>query len=658
MTALGAIFLAGVAGLVVGGLLAAWPGRLGPGFAIQALGTALLGVSGAAVLTGAAPLGAPFNSDVAPALGLDALSGFFVLVLAITAVPALAFAPSYLGDRPGSRAVGVLTAAFLLALTGLLTARDVTTFLGFWELMTLVPAAAILAARRDAPVRAAVFAYLAITHLGGAGVWIAMLAPGPARGDRRSRRARGGRHRHADARRGRRARRLRDQGGARAVALLAAARAPGGARAPVGADVGGDDQGRALRPHPRRVRVARRDAARGSGIDAARHSGCCRRWAGCCGRSSSTTSSGCSPSTRSRTWGSSPSGSGAVDALRPGRRAQWAAIAFAAALLHVANHAIFKALLFLGAGAFERAVGAPGARPAGRAAAPDAVDGRGVPRGLDGDRRAAAPERLRFGVADAPGAAARGDGAAGRRGARGRARARRRWPRRRRWRCCASSRSWGWCCWGATAPGVRDRDGRSRWACAPGWRRSPLLCVVIGVVPGPDRPHAGRAGARGERRRPAPARRADRARHRLPAGTGSRGRAGSRSAAASCAGPRDAARGARRRRGRAGRPCRAGAAVDLGRLHQAAAARARGRAAPAPRGRGRRARAAWCAGHLLRRDPARWSTRSSTSRPSAPALRGAGVARRLQTGNVRTYALYLLALVLGLLALVRTGALG
>ena len=37
--------------------------------------------------------------------------------------------------------------------------------------------------------------------------------------------------------------------------------------------------------------------------------------------------------------------------------ATWAAIAFAAALLHVANHAIFKALLFLGAGAFERAVG-------------------------------------------------------------------------------------------------------------------------------------------------------------------------------------------------------------------------------------------------------------------------------------------------------------
>jgi hydrogenase-4 component B len=40
------------------------------------------------------------------------------------------------------------------------------------------------------------------------------------------------------------------------------------------------------------------------------------------------------------------------------------------------------------------------------------------------------------------------------------------------------------------------------------------------------------------------------------------------------------------------------------------------------------------------------------------ALAGAALARRLQTGNVRTYAAYLLALVLGLLALVRVGGLG
>ena len=36
-------------------------------------------------------------------------------------------------------------------------------------------------------------------------------------------------------------------------------------------------------------------------------------------------------------------------------QARWAAIAFAAALLHTLNHAIFKSLLFLGAGAIEKA---------------------------------------------------------------------------------------------------------------------------------------------------------------------------------------------------------------------------------------------------------------------------------------------------------------
>src|SRR5205085_9734225 len=36
----------------------------------------------------------------------------------------------------------------------------------------------------------------------------------------------------------------------------------------------------------------------------------------------------------------------------------WAAFALGAALLHTVNHAIFKTLLFLGAGAFERAAGA------------------------------------------------------------------------------------------------------------------------------------------------------------------------------------------------------------------------------------------------------------------------------------------------------------
>jgi hydrogenase-4 component B len=50
-------------------------------------------------------------------------------------------------------------------------------------------------------------------------------------------------------------------------------------------------------------------------------------------------------------------GLGACLLLRSAGGDMWAAFALAAALLHTLNHAVFKALLFLGAGAFERAVG-------------------------------------------------------------------------------------------------------------------------------------------------------------------------------------------------------------------------------------------------------------------------------------------------------------
>jgi hydrogenase-4 component B len=50
-------------------------------------------------------------------------------------------------------------------------------------------------------------------------------------------------------------------------------------------------------------------------------------------------------------------GLGACLVLRSRGADEWAAFALAAALLHTLNHAVFKALLFLGAGAFERAVG-------------------------------------------------------------------------------------------------------------------------------------------------------------------------------------------------------------------------------------------------------------------------------------------------------------
>ncbi len=163
------------AGCVAAGGLLGLARGLAVGLGVQAAGVALLGVAGFAVLADGEPVGAGFRSAVDPALGVDALSGFFLLVLCVVALPALAFARDALPSSRRGRVLSALTAAFLLAMAGLVAARDVTTFLASWELMTLIPASAILVARQDAEVRGAVFVYLAVTHLGGVGVWVAML---------------------------------------------------------------------------------------------------------------------------------------------------------------------------------------------------------------------------------------------------------------------------------------------------------------------------------------------------------------------------------------------------------------------------------------------------------------------------------------------------
>ena len=279
MSWVAAVALVGAGCVAAGGVLGA-ARACAFGLGAQAVGVLLLGVAGFVVLADGAPVGAGFRSGVDPAFGLDALSGFFLVVLCVIALPALAFARDALCESPGGGALTALTAGFLLAMAGLLAARDVTTFLACWELMTLLPAAAILVARRDAEVRGAVFVYLAVTHLGGVGVWVAMLVLAQ-RG--RARRRAAGSGRAAGARRCGCAGRFLDEGGPGAAARVAAARAPGRAQPRLGADVGRDDQAGAVRPDARAVRVAGRRAAVGGprppGAWSAR-----RRWRACCTR--------------------------------------------------------------------------------------------------------------------------------------------------------------------------------------------------------------------------------------------------------------------------------------------------------------------------------------------------------------------------------------
>ena len=121
-------------------------------------------------------IGAGFTSAFAPQFGVDGLSGLFLGALGLVAAAALVFSRGYLEPDGRGRAVAALTGVLVLVLAGVFCARDPLTFLAGWELMTLVPALVILVARNaDRASRRVVFVYLAVTHLGGVGTWIAIL---------------------------------------------------------------------------------------------------------------------------------------------------------------------------------------------------------------------------------------------------------------------------------------------------------------------------------------------------------------------------------------------------------------------------------------------------------------------------------------------------
>ena len=116
-----------------------------------------------------------FEGGLHPSFGVDALSGFFLAVLATIAVPVLIYMRGYLRGTHHGSAIAALTFLFIGALVLVVTARDIVTFLAGWEVMTLIPAAIILVNRADRPTRRTAFIYLAVTHVGGVGVWLTLL---------------------------------------------------------------------------------------------------------------------------------------------------------------------------------------------------------------------------------------------------------------------------------------------------------------------------------------------------------------------------------------------------------------------------------------------------------------------------------------------------
>ena len=96
-------------------------------------------------------------------------------MLGVCGAAVFVFAGRYLEPSGRGRAIASLTALFVLVQVLVLVARDPLTFLVAWEAMTLVPAAVILVGRADEVARRTVFFYVGLTHLAGVGTWVAVL---------------------------------------------------------------------------------------------------------------------------------------------------------------------------------------------------------------------------------------------------------------------------------------------------------------------------------------------------------------------------------------------------------------------------------------------------------------------------------------------------
>jgi len=90
----GALLVAGLCLIALGGGLGAWRGGLAAGLYVQAAGAAAVALAGFWVLGTGAELGSGFTSSFEFRLGVDGLSGFFLGTLGLVAAPALVFSVS------------------------------------------------------------------------------------------------------------------------------------------------------------------------------------------------------------------------------------------------------------------------------------------------------------------------------------------------------------------------------------------------------------------------------------------------------------------------------------------------------------------------------------------------------------------------------------
>jgi hydrogenase-4 component B len=179
-------FLGGLAALGAAALLAVvWPSARGARW-LAAAGTALGGAGVAAAAGQALAEGGPWTWSAGAvlrplggfALRLDALSAFFVGLTGLCAVPVAVYAAGYLAGLDGrgrGRAVSGLLPLFVAGMATVAAADNVFTFLLAWESMAVSSYLLVVSDADSADARAAGLWYAAMTHAGFLALLVAFL---------------------------------------------------------------------------------------------------------------------------------------------------------------------------------------------------------------------------------------------------------------------------------------------------------------------------------------------------------------------------------------------------------------------------------------------------------------------------------------------------
>ena len=140
------------------------------GSAAASLGTAILAIG---VLRSGTPLEGLLlvhrASDLSFTYAIDPLSAWFLLVLSSVALPIALFSIGYVGHphlRQRAVVVGTGFNVLLASVELVFAAADALTFLFAWELMTLATAALVATEQEVREHRRAAFVYLVMSHLG------------------------------------------------------------------------------------------------------------------------------------------------------------------------------------------------------------------------------------------------------------------------------------------------------------------------------------------------------------------------------------------------------------------------------------------------------------------------------------------------------------